>query len=220
MKKTLLASVIVLGMGILASPSHADLSFDIGKVFYDKLSLDITSPLAIISFKDLIDGDIFVKITNHPQLKNEFTSRFDLNSLIPIVLQDLGGGIFFQTKSGEFAYPGFGYTQDYHKADGDGYFDIMLSFATSDGLPTRFTTGDAVVFTLIGAGLTSANFNFMSVELGGEGTYQVAAHVQSLTGGDSTWIGDGYNHIPEPTTMLLFGTGLLGLSFIARKKNF
>ena len=71
-------------------------------------------------------------------------------------------------------------------------------------------------------GLTVSDFDFSSVNGGGEGHYVTAAHIQGIplpTGGTtSTWVGNGGGgEVPEPSTMLLLGSGLIGLVGLRRK---
>jgi len=52
------------------------------------------------------------------------------------------------------------------------------------------------------------------------GTYRIGLHVQGLADGESeSYVnGGGTSPVPEPATMLLFGTGVAGLAGFARKK--
>ncbi|MBW2164222.1 MAG: PEP-CTERM sorting domain-containing protein [Deltaproteobacteria bacterium] len=51
------------------------------------------------------------------------------------------------------------------------------------------------------------------------GIYHSAAHIRSIGIGDedSGWIGDTQS-VPEPSTILLVGTGLLGMIAFGRKR--
>jgi hypothetical protein len=95
------------------------------------------------------------------------------------------------------------------KADGDGKYDIKITFDPSDGAATRFGGGDSVTYTITGiAGLVSTDFAFQSTSEGGYGPYYAAAHIQDTPGG-SCWIdGFPYELIPEPSSVTLFALAL------------
>ncbi len=101
------------------------------------------------------------------------------------------------------------------KADGDGFFDVRFEYATAAG--SRFIAGEESVYTISGSGLDAFDFAFLSEPGGGTGSWAAAAHVQSIgSGGGSGWIGAP---VPVPAAAWLFGSGLLGLVGIARRKR-
>lgn len=102
-----------------------------------------------------------------------------------------------------------------YKADGDGKYDILLSFPTSGN---RFGAGETVIYDITLAGIVASDFNFLSKPSGGNGPFTGAAHVQGIgTAGDSGWIAP--NPVPVPAAVWLFGSGLLGLVGVARRKR-
>lgn len=104
----------------------------------------------------------------------------------------------------------------------DGYtkylFDMNITFANdSDG---RLTFGEHSTYLF--DGLTVAGFNALSEDAiqGGGFPLLSAVHVQGI-GEDSTWLspnGNGTTPVPEPGTMMLLGSGLVGLAGWGRKK--
>ena len=119
-----------------------------------------------------------------------------------------------QNQTGSFEIPTIGQTTNGFKADGDGFFDIILNF-NSTGTATnaqRFTAGDSIRYSVSSTGGTvlASSFSFLSVPSGGDGPFYSAAHVNSTGAGglESRWIAA----VPEPSSALLLiaGAGLLG----------
>ncbi len=120
-----------------------------------------------------------------------------------------------------------GLATDSFKADGDGFYDISFSFPTSSG--STFGSGTQAVFDIeatnvaTASALTPGSFAFLSKPAGGHGPFYAAAHVQNtgIGNGGSGWIApSGFTSVvPVPTAVWLFGSGLMGLAAIARRKQ-
>jgi hypothetical protein len=116
------------------------------------------------------------------------------------------------TKTGTFDLIGLNTGADFHKVDGDGYYDIEVLFdpSSEDGNIHRFTMGDEVSYTVsyTGGVIDSSSFSFLSAPSGLAGPYYTAAHVNSTPDGGtgSAWLAA----IPEPSAAL---SVLLGLGF-------
>ncbi len=115
--------------------------------------------------------------------------------------------------TGTFPDPSISTGLDAFKADGDGYFDILIDFKPTNGPNKRLGAGEAAVFIITGiSGLTADSFNFISEPEpngnGGADEYKTVAHVVSIGQGGqySGWIAT-----PEPATLAVLLIGSLAL---------
>lgn len=117
------------------------------------------------------------------------------------------------------------------KADGSGgFYDLTFDLPPPGN---RLSAGELLVYdiTYSGAGTFGADsFKFLSSDgFGGTTQYYSAVKIQSLAGGESTWVGatdvggggggGPGGVVPEPGTMVLLGTGLLGIAGVTRRRG-
>jgi hypothetical protein len=137
---------------------------------------------------------------------SEFVSGLYLNVVSGIDPEDLDFDNL--VKTGSFNTPSISLGTDDYKADGDGYFDILLSFATGGGASGRFGPTEALSYTISGpASLTAGSFAALSAS-GSKPGHDIAAHVQGI-GQDGAF--SGWVTTPEPASLSLLALSVLGM---------
>jgi hypothetical protein len=174
-------------------------------------------PWIDVLVQDVTPGTVRVTLSDVGLSSGEFVSDIFLN----LNTADSPGSLFFSqvATSGNFSSPVISQMANTYKADGDGYYDIDLAFATANDMMQRFDGTDSVTYQITGiAGLTASDFAFTSEEGGGTGTWYAAAHIQGI-GSGSVWASPtGITPVPEPATVALLALSA-GLCLGRRFKN-
>jgi hypothetical protein len=197
---------------LLASGAFADVIVNLDYEFSGGADPAGTPPWVTLTFED-IAGGVRLTIANVGLTGTEFNSEVSWN-LDPA--KNAASFVPTSTTGGTHTVGTVSRGTDAFKADGDGFFDYKLDLPT--GPPSaRFVAGET--FVIEWSGLTSADFNFPSVNGPvDKNGFIAAAHIQSIgPNGESGWIGNGPT-VPEPSSIMLLGTVLLGSVAILRRK--
>ena len=221
--KKLIAGVFLAVVAMILFPIVAQattFSYDLDVRFGAVESEGDGDPWLRATFDDsLVDGDILLTLETQGTIPNDWGIADD--EKVKEWYFNFGGDITeleaeLLTAGVVDSYSYINTTPPPIKAGGDGTFDFMFSFATSGN---TFSGGDTLEFRLYmddGTDLTLADFQGLwSEESGGEhGPFLSAAHILNTAGGGSDWVAA----VPEPTTVLLLGSGLVGLMLYGRKR--
>lgn len=214
MKKLLLTGVSLLGLAL--SQTTSAITYNLNYEFSGGTSPNGPSPWVVIDITDVLGG-VQIKINNSGLTSEEFNSATYLN-LADVFVGTLTWSV--HNKSGTFDDPTIWQGLNAYQADGDGKFDVKLEFETGGGDSKRFGSGESITFLVTSSlsGLDATDFDLTSVVGGGQGVWHAAAHIQGISGGTSGWIGDKQIVPDGGFTATLLGLGMLGLSFLARRK--
>ncbi|MGH8668529.1 MAG: PEP-CTERM sorting domain-containing protein [Burkholderiales bacterium] len=212
MRKAVKALVLAAGMSV-APAGIAALTFDLNYEFSGGAT---PSGSIMATFEDWATDTVRLTVDLGGLSGTEFVSGFYFNydpGTFPLSFTPVSGQAAASVSQ---CIGGTSCNAGAHKADGDGFFDLVLNFATSGS--DQFAADELSVYDIVGSGLTQSRFNLGSVG-GAKGAFHAAAHVQAIgPQGDSGWVG-AVGAIPEPEAyaLLLAGLGLLG--FAARRRG-
>ncbi len=200
-----LFSIVGLGMAVFPSATLA-LTIELDTEFSGADAPTGPAPWVVITIEDVNSTTVKVTISNSGLTGSEFNEAVYLN-LNPAINPT---NLTFSQLSGDPATISTG--TDAFKADGDGFFDILVDFPPPPGTK-KFGAGETVVIEMTNSGGISADdFDFKSAPGSGNGSFTAAAHIQGIgpDGEGSGWIGDGNGNgkVPEPGTFILLGMGL------------
>jgi hypothetical protein len=212
MKKALLVTTLSALATLIAMSQASALTFSLNFEFSGGQAPAGPPPWLTATFADAGVNHVSLTLSASGLIGSENVSGWYFN-----VSDAFVGNLTFGSpvEGGQFDLPSLQQGLNAFQADGDGRYDILLSF-TPGGVPSRvFGAGETLSYDISATGLTAADFNHLSQPAGGHGPFYTAAHIQNTTGpgsGGSGWIAP----IPEPSITSLAITGALLGTFLLR----
>lgn len=218
-----LPTVAVLAATYAAPAGAATVTFNFGTVFTTgAVAPDGPAPYATAVFDDG-DGTGTVQLTltssGSVGIADLTQAYFNLDPTLDPTLLSFAYNIGSSTGPEAFGGGNNGVFTgvDAFQSGGGGLYDILFDFPTDAA--STFDVGERVVYTITSPdAITAGSFNFLSTFGGGAGNHLAATKWQSTgpSGLDSAWV--GASAIPVPAAVWLFGSGLIGLVGVARRK--
>jgi hypothetical protein len=168
------------------------------------------------TFTDVLVGEVELTVKALGLVENEYVSDWLFN--IDEDFEDSVDSLMFTPLPGPLA--SLGLTANTYSGGGSNSFDIALGFPTAEA--SRFGAGDSFTFSITSDEISVEAALFDVLNNYPKGPYfETIAYIQGIgPDGSSGWIaqGSGTTPVPEPTTMLFFGLGLIGLVGLGRNR--
>lgn len=196
-----------LFVGLAGAPASASVIFTFtGNDFSD--TTDNTGGSLTVTVND-IAGGVELAFQNNFLDAGAWPGAFYFNTTFAPLTNGAGSCVLCAS----IGTPSFEFGSDAFKADGDGKYDIRINMDNGN----RLTPGESATMRILAdnAGFNAASFLSLSAPDGGHGPFQAALHLQALPRGGSDWLSATGNtvvvtQVPEPGSILLFATALLG----------
>lgn len=208
-KQNLPALFLLLAATAFAKADSTTLSLD--SVFNP--SVAGTSPYVVADFSSTHPGTVNLTLTSPGLVTNPAESLMSLFLNTNPALGDPANHLVIKSTDSTGDLMGTSIGEDANKADGDGKYDVMLTFKSGTVSHTSTNT-----FSIVGSGafasISAGTFSFIGSPGSGSNTgpFYAAAHVQNTTtSGGGGWIGATVPApVPAATTAMLFGVIVLG----------